>query len=157
MLSSCLVDIFFHVHFSFKNIIFYRTAPVGLIQEINLGGGSPEKINFYCTSVFAIYFIQFFTPSQILVYSLELHGHLCKNVTIHAKIIIMYFEFILSVLHRNRVVTLYCSLSMIKFWEDPYYSQVILIVLLRLRKIFRWVSVRNLFQRRSVSSLPSAS
>ena len=92
---------FFHVHFSFKNIIFYRTAPVGLIQEINLGGGSPEKINFYCTSVFAIYFIQFFTPSQILVYSLELHGHLCKNVTIHAKIIIMYFEFILSVLHRN--------------------------------------------------------
>ena len=156
MLSSGLVDIFFVVHFSFKNIIFYRTAPVGLIQQINLGGGSPEKINFYCRSVFVIYFIQFFTPSQILVYSLELHRHLCKNATIHAKII-MYFEFILSVLHRNRVVTLYCSLSRIKFWEDPYYSQVILIVLLKLRKIFRWVSVRNFFQRRSVSSVPSAS
>ena len=47
--------------------------------------------------------------------------------------------------------------SLLHFEKIHVIHKVILIVLLRLRKIFRSVSVRNLFQRRSVLSIPSAS
>ena len=46
--------------------------------------------------------------------------------------------------------------SLLHFEKIHIIHKVILIVLLSLRKIFRWVSVGNLFQRRSVSSIPSA-
>ena len=47
--------------------------------------------------------------------------------------------------------------SLLHFEKIHIIQKVNLIVLLRLRKIFRWVSVQNLYQRCSVSCIPGAS